>query len=305
MSQYAVTVDTGLAAKHRRQLDQVRNTIANTQDPETLYETQSVIRAELREYQDRCERFLERLKQDCAAAMASLQEVMTAVSSTECDHAKALKEDLRTLKVASQSGDLVAMQRAIHAAVSNISTRVDAMVRENSLTLAAIKDEVRVLQERLRTAESAKAIDEASGALNRSEFEQRLRRAVVRSRRILVPISKIQNYKELSATHSRQMLDDVLRAVYKRSKGTMGESADVGRWSDDVFTGIIDGSEQHPVRLSRELAAKLSTEYSILDGEQLCRVRLRVATCVATSTADDDADSVVAKIQKSIAALRE
>jgi len=302
MAQYAVAVEPALVLEHRRRLENLRTRVAGSAQPSALQELQAQVRAELRDYQDHSESALGKLKQEYASAVTSLQGVMSGLSLDDSDHLKTLKNQLGGLETAASSADLATLRRIVNTSVLTIRDQVEAIQRENSLKLLAIQDDLRILQVRLSTAESSAAKDDLTGALLRSEFERRIRKAIYRGDRVLIPISRIQNYDELAKSHPRPVLDEILRAVYKRYRGTFKQKTDVGRWNEDTFVAMVPQDQASVMGLSRELASRLFPEYTVLDGERLIRARLRINTCVVASSGAEEGDAILARIEKGLAA---
>lgn len=126
-----------------------------------------------------CETHLIGLNQEFTAALLSLHEVISSISTSD-GHEKRLTTELQRLDSLASVGNLQQLRTGVRAAVKTIGGCVEQMRREHELTIAQFKDDIRIIQRRMEHAEEEVAKDPATGAVNRAELEARVRRDMSR-----------------------------------------------------------------------------------------------------------------------------
>jgi GGDEF domain-containing protein len=291
---YAVEVNVSVAEKHRGSLREIRKQLLDHAGPESLMDTQPALRAELRDYRDKCETHLKGLNQEFTAALLSLHEVISSISSTDSQE-KRLTEELQKLDDLASVDNLQELRAGVRAAVKTIAGCVEQMRRASELTIAQFKDEIRIIQGRMERAEETAARDPATGAVNRTELEARVRRDMSHDAAVCLEIVKISNYRNLLSGHSQQLVDEAVLALYKRVRTQVGDVADIGRWREDAFVIKLICSRQDALRVSHELSLKLDGPYvCMLDGHRHT-LHLRIGIGVADFRASEDGEKFLAK----------
>lgn len=296
MSQYAVEVEHPLTERHRRNLESVRHLILGAQDPDALAETKSALRAELRDYRDKCGKELTALRQEFMATVTSLQEVMATVATSGNDWDQDLAAELKTLRKLVDSGDPEELRRGVASGIRTIAASVERMRHIMELTIAQFKDEVRVLQRRLHDVEASTAIDKETGALNRKEFEARVRRYVLRDGSVTLAFVKATNLADISRAFGSYLTGEAVCSMYKRLRVSVGDKADVGRWTDDVFAIVLTCGKEDAMRMSRDFAVKLSGTYVCMQEGAPTRLSVQTAIGIADCVASEDPDQFLSRV---------
>jgi GGDEF domain-containing protein len=293
MAQYAVEVKASVAEKHRESLRAIRTQVMEFAGPESLMATQPALRAELRDYRDKCETHLSGLNQEFTAALLSLHEVISSISSSD-SHEKRLTTELQRLDSLAGVGNLQELRAGVRAAVKTIGGFVEQMRREHELTIAQFKDEIRIIQRRMECAEATAAKD-PTGALNRAELETRVRRDMSHDAAVCLEIVKVSNYRDLLSWHGQQLVDEAIVALYKRLRAHLGDAADIGRWREDAFVAKLICSRQDALRVSHELSLKLDGPYICMLNGNRHTLHLRIGIGVADYPVSEDGDKFLAK----------
>lgn len=297
-AQYAVEVERPLAEAHRSNMEAVRHQILSITDARGLQETKSALRAELRDYRDKCERDLGRLRQEFMAALVSLQEVMSSAAGCENDHEKDLTVELQALQRLAATADPDQLREGVNQAVRNITSHVEKLRSQMELTVAQFKDEIRVLQRRLHDVEASTAIDPQTGALNRKQFESRVRKYVLTKGDASIAFIKAKNVADVERVYGSELAAEALSTMYKRLRVSVGEEADVGRWTAEVFAVKLVAAKSDAMRLSNDLARKLSGTYVCMQAGRPIHVALQAAIGVADCRASEDPDQFLARVEQ-------
>ena len=297
IAQYAVEVDPSITEKHREYLRVLRVRVMDAQTPEALLETQPVLQSELRDYRDKCGIHLTGLRQEFTSALVSLQDVMSTFCSSGKDQEKQLKEELNTLETLAASNDPDVLRRGVQSAVRAIAECVEQMKRQNDIVVAQFRDEIRTMQLRTEAVEASAALDPATGALKRSEFETRVRRAVLRDGPVCLVIVKTGNFRDLRSRHGQHLAGEALAGLYRRIREEFGEKVDIGRWSDDTFMIMLLSTKPDALKRTRDLSHRVSAPYVCVEDGHRYTLRLKFDIGIADFHASEDSDRFFAKAE--------
>ena len=295
VAQYAVDVDPSLTEKHRERLRMLAVRLRGARSPETLLETQPVLRSELHDYHDKCGIHLTGLRQEFTSALVSLQEVMSSFCSSGKDQEKHLKEELSTLETLVDVGDPDVLRRGVQSAVSAIAECLEQMKRENDIVTAQFRDEMRTMQLRMEAAEASAALDPCTGALKRSEFETRVRKVVHGDVPVCLLIVKTGNFRDVRSRHGQHLAVEALSALCRRIREEFGEKVDIGRWSDDTFMVTLLSTKQDALKRTRDLSNRLSSPYICVEEGHRYTLHLKINIGIADLHASEDSDRFLAK----------
>jgi GGDEF domain-containing protein len=296
MAQYAVEIETSLTEKHREYLRAIRVQVMGTGSPEALMDTQSALRAELRDYRDKCGTYLGQLRQEFTSALVSLNEVMSSLSSSGQDQQKHLKTELNTLETLAETSDPDMLRRGVQTAVKTIAVCVDQMKRENDIIVAQFRDEIRTMQSRVEAAEASASLDASTGALKRSEFETRVRRDVLRDGPVCLAIVKVSNFKDLRSRHGKLLAGEAILALYRRTREEFGPEVDIGRWRDEIFTVKLLCAKQDALKCSRDPARHVSGAYVCMEEGSRHTLQLKVNVGIADLQSCEEGDKFLARV---------
>lgn len=297
IAQYAVEVDPSITGKFQECLRALRGRVINAQTPEVLLQTESALQSEIRDYHDKCEIHLTALRHQFKVALVSLQEVMSSFCSSGKDQEKHLKEELSSLETLALAEDPDVLRRGIKAAVITIAACVEQMRKENDLVVAQFRDEMRTMQHRMEAAEISAALDTGTGALKRSQFENRVRRVVHQEERVCLVILKIGNFRDIRSRHGQHLAAESLAELFRRLREEFGEKADIGRWSDDTFMAVLLSPKQDALKRTREMGYRMAGPYVCVEDGHHHSLHLKINIGIADLHSSEDSDHFLAKAE--------
>lgn len=280
VSQYALDLDSDEAALFRRHLQVIEEQWSAASGPDGMEAAQASLRGELREYRDQLNRRLGYLRQQVDAGAQAMATFAAGVAANDADHEHNLKNHLDHLGEASQGADLGQMRHAIQKAVSEIHASMDQIRRRNSLVIANLQDEIRMLHQEFQSERRVLFTDPGSGAWTRQKIEGRVEELFRQEGPFCVLLIAVHNLKRLEQRHSQAVVDGALKAMIKRLHGLLGSETLVGRWDKQEFAAILADQAPGAISLSREATRKLSGTYSIQENGIAQEVTIQVATGV-------------------------
>ncbi|MGH9558173.1 MAG: GGDEF domain-containing protein [Bryobacteraceae bacterium] len=304
VSHYAIEVDPHETAALRDHIDQLGQRLSvATIHPDEFRAIQSSFRGELREYRDQVQQRLARMKTELEASATALAALAGTISCSGADHEKYVRRELERLNSAAQSsGSMEELRSRIRKTISEIGSSLDNMRRANEMTVAQLRDEIRVLHDQLQAERRALFTDPCSGAWNRQKIVERLEEMLRQPEPFCLVLIGIRNLKRIEQRYSRTVLEGTLKALLQRFRGMTGDAA-IGRWSDDQFAALLDIEPGGAMALSREAARKLSGAYSVQENGLAQEVLIEVTAGVLVRGRADDSNAFRKKLGQLASAL--
>jgi GGDEF domain-containing protein len=260
---YAVEVDPALATAFRDHLKGIEEQSLAAISVQQLHLVQSSFRGELREYRDKSNEQLVKMRREVESATAAMSIFADTVSSSGEDHEKEVANQLKILASATRSDDIREIRGSIGAVVTGIQSSVEQMQRCNQLVILQLQDEIRVLHQQFEQERKALFTDRSSGAWNRQKVDIHLDNVLRQNQPFCMLLIAVRNLKRIESQHSRTVFEGALQALISRLRAITGDEAVIGRWAEDQFVVIVDVPPGRAIPLSAEATRKLSGGYAI------------------------------------------
>lgn len=300
---YAVEVDTALAAEFRKNLKLIEDQTRSATTPEQLRSAQSSFRGELREYRDKSNERLNRMRKEMKNATAAMAAFAETVASNGISHEREVDNELRGLESTAQSSSLEEIRRGIGMAVCQIETSVQQIQRGNQLVVAQLQDEIRLLHEKIDEERKALETDRASGAWNREKIDAHIDNLLRQNRPFCLLLVWINNFKRIESQHSRTVVEGTLKALTERFIALAGGDAVIGRWAKDQFVAVLDLTPGHAIALSTEATRKLSGNYAVQENGLAQKVTLQATSGIIDRQGNVDSATFHQKLQQLAGAI--
>jgi GGDEF domain-containing protein len=260
---YAVEVDPALAVDFRKHLKEIEEQSLAAMSAQQLHSVQSSFRGELREYRDKSNEQLIRMRGEVDSATAAMSIFAETISSSGEDHKKEVASQLHSLASATRCNDIQEIRGGIGAAVAGIQSSVEQMQRSNQLVIVQLQDEIRVLHQQFEQERKALFTDRASGAWNRPKIDIHLDNLLRQNQPFCMLLVWVRNLKRIEGQNSRTVLEGTLQALTVRFRAITGDEAVIGRWTEDQFVAILDIPPGRAIPLTAEATRKLSGGYAV------------------------------------------
>jgi len=303
-AEYAVELDSVQAAELRQHLETLQKAAENAHQAEDFRAVESSFRGELRDYRDRAQDWLARMRSEMQGTAQALQSLADGLSSSGTGYEQQLNVDLQALRNAADGSNLAQIRATIKSAVASIALSLDQMQRANRLTVAQLHDEIRLLHREMDNERKALFTDPASGAWNREKINSRLEEILERGDAFCVVVAWLSNFKRAKGKSSQALIEGALKALVKRAHGILGRDAMLGRWDEDEFVVIVEAVTARAIALSTELSQRLSLRYVVQVDGVSCQLPLRVNTTVVDRSRDSDAAQFRERLKQVSVALR-
>lgn len=268
--QNAIELDATQAAHFRSQLQALRDKLQAGADARELASVQSGFDAELKDYCEKGNAQLKRLRKDVEAASAAMEAFASSVTQSELLLDAGIKRQLNQLNQTAASDNIEEIRGAIHTATAKIAASVDQMRTDNQLSIAQLKDEIRLLHQEVQAARRSKTTPppdaKPAEAAAPPAVDSRIAELVGKNSTFSVLLVVVRNLEGLGNVYSPAVLDTAIRNFQSRFETIFPPPAMVGRWAKDQFAAILETPSSDVMDMSREVVRRLSTPF--IENEQ-------------------------------------
>jgi GGDEF domain-containing protein len=243
LAQYAVDLEPELTAKHRGQLKELAASLSPTAGVAELTEARNTLRNLLREHRDLASKHLSDLHAELSSKAASLQQIFRAMTEGDGDHEQRLTSTLATLRGMAEDPRSGPLRDALIAASSSLSQSLEELKRHNQLTVAQFLMEIQVLHNRIECLQTAIAIDAPTQLASRQQIEECLQAAFTADAPFSLLLLRTRNLVLLRRQLDEAAMEGLLSAFAKRLRSCLRPEDPAGRWGDDQFVVILEGTQ--------------------------------------------------------------
>ena len=249
---YAIELDPASVAQFRAQMQALAQRLREV-STERLSDVQNSFEERLSNYQRSGQEYIQHLRDDMAAAAAALEAFTGSITETGTDLEAGVKRELEKLNKVAACNDIGEIRSGIRVATASIAKSVQEMQATNQLSIAQLKDEIRLLHREIEVARSRPQAEPVA-----AQFDDQMEELIRRKSPFSVLLVRIRNVDGLLNCYSRVVVDSALNALEMRFRSTLPEVAITGRRGNDQFAGILLATSAGVVALSREVMSRLS-----------------------------------------------
>ena len=145
--------------------------------------------------------------------------------------------------------------------------------------------------------------DHASGAWNRQKTNQRIEHLLQQNDPFCVLLVSARNLRRLERQYSSAVITDALRTLVQQFDSILGGEAMIGRWSEDVFSAILDMDPSSAMALSTEINRKLSMSFPVWTSGVAQMLTIETTTGIVDRRRDSDSSKFYRKLEQMAAAM--
>jgi GGDEF domain-containing protein len=238
--------------------------------------------------------------QNAAAAMKVFAETVTA-SGNDCD--LQLRQEVKQLEELAATDDIERIRCGIESTTGAIIRTYGELRRSHQLVVTQLQDEIRTLHQAMDNERSRMDRDHVSGAWNRQKLNERIERLLQQNDSFCVLLVSARNLRRLERQHSSAVMTDALRTLVQQFDGILGGEAMIGRWSEDVFSAILDMDPSSAMALSTEINRKLSMSFPVWTSGVAQMLTIETSTGIVDRRRDSDPSKFYRKLEQMAAAM--
>ncbi len=254
----------------------------------------ATVRGELRDYRDRAARYIDRMREELAAANNALNEILLSIEDGDAHSEDHLKEEIGRLRSIANSSNLAEVRSRVEQSAASLEKHAEQLRREKNAVIAQLKDEIRALHKAAEESKRAAAIDPRTGLCRRDEYEKLIRRSIVADEQFTVIHVWLQNLHPLGASYSQAIMDQALLAISKRLQNVVPPESVISRWRSDVI--CVTAPNVLAKRVAGEMLNSVGGKYICMEDGVAHTLHLHVVVTCAAVTVRQDADAFILKL---------
>jgi GGDEF domain-containing protein len=302
-AEHAIELDAREASDFRESLEALAARVQAADTSEPVLQVQDSFQMALRGYRDLTQTRIDRLRSEVAASAAAVAAFAGTIALHGDDHQVHMDAELERLRKMVAWDDLAEIRRGIQGVITGISEAVAHMQRSNQMTIAQLRDEIRILHQSMEAKRRAAATDVATGAWTRQKSGHRMRELLKEDEAFRVLLISVTNFKRVEGRFLAGAVENVLKELTSRLREIVGAEPPIGRWTENEFLVLLDLDAAGAMALSRDASLKLSADYSLPDGLGLKPVHLEVASGLVERAAGSDGEAFLKRLDQLSAAL--
>jgi GGDEF domain-containing protein len=244
-----------------------------------------------------------RLRKDLQNAAAAMKVFAESVSASGDDCDLQLRREVEQLDALASGDDIEQIRRGIEIAARAIVRTYGQLRRSHQLVVTQLQDEIRTLHQAMDNERSRMDRDHVSGAWNRQKLNERIETLLQRNDPFCVLLVSARNLRRLERQYSSAVITDALRTLVQQFDSILGGEAMIGRWSDDVFSAILDMDPASAMALSSDINRKLSSSFPVWTSGVAQMLTIETSTGIVDRRRDSDPAKFYKKLEQIATAM--
>ena len=302
-AEYAVELDPNSTEYFRQRLQLLDAQCGQASAPEHYNAVQASLRGELRNYRDQAREQMSRMRKDLQNAAAAMKVFAESVTGSGDDCELQLRQEVERLEALAASDDIEQIRCGIESATGAIVRSYSQLRRSHQLVVTQLQDEIRTLHQAMDNERSRMDRDHASGAWNRQKLNERIEHLLQRNDPFCVLLVSARNLRRLERQYSSAVITDALRTLVQQFDDILGGEAMIGRWSEDVFSAILDMDPSSAMALSAEINRKLSMSFPVWTSGVAQMLTIETSSGIVDRRRDSDPSKFYRKLEQMAAAM--
>ena len=302
-AEYVVELDPNSTDYFRQRLQLLDTQCGQASIPEHYNAVQASLRGELRNYRDQAREQMSRMRKDLQNAAAAMKVFAESVAGSGADCELQLRQEVERLEALTASDDIKEIRCGIESTTGAIVRSYSQLRRSHQLVVTQLQDEIRTLHQAMENERSRMDRDHASGAWNRQKLNERIERLLQRNDPFCVLLVSARNLRRLERQYSSAVTTDALRTLVQQFDSILGGEAMIGRWSEDVFSAILDMDPSSAMALSTEINRKLSMSFPVWTSGVAQMLTIETSTGIVDRRRDSDPSKFYRKLEQMAAAM--
>jgi GGDEF domain-containing protein len=301
--EYAVELDPHSTEYFRQRLQLLDAQCGNASAPEHYNAVQASLRGELRNYRDQAREQMARMRKDLQNAAVAMKVFAESVTVSGDDHEVQLRQEVDRLEALASSDDIEQIRCGIEFAAGSLVRSIGQLRRSHHLVVMQLQDEIRTLHQAMDNERSRMDRDHVSGAWNRQKLNERIESLLQRNDPFCVLLVSARNLRRLERQYSPAVMTDALRALVQQFDSILGGEAMIGRWSEDLFSAILEMDPSGAMALSAEINRKLSMSFPVWTSGVAQMLTIETSTGIVDRRRDSEPSKFYRKLEQIAAAM--
>ena len=291
---YALELDQDQTAQFRHHLSALADSLAGG-GWDRVDDSQTTFRALLRDYRDRCSRYVAALRDELARTARALEETLDSLNQSEGDHESTVRGAVVKLRRALLA-DPQSMAGIVNAAANSIENTMEEMRKQHQLILSQFMAEIRVLHKRIDTLEKAASVDELTRLSSRAEMTERIKLGATGGYCLL--LIGVRGLVRGEVLYGKTVGEELVAAFAKRLRNSIPRDACASRWSTEDFVVMVKLGKSEASTLAKGISQTLGGTYSCLSEGKAVRPVVEVSIAVLETSAEETPARILQRIDR-------
>ena len=267
-----------------------------------ITETEKLFEIELHTWSERAAQFYQEKTHDVREILTIVAKAAGKVAERDQRYAKQFGTLTEQLQGTAKLNDLTTIRQSLVTNVAELETCVTKMVRDGQESVADLRAQMRVYEDRLEEVERIASEDPLTGLANRRKLERQLELRSGQGRSFSIIYIDLNGFKQINDTYGHLAGDDLLKQFAGELRAAFRTTDVVGRWGGDEFIVLIDGDFRDAVTRIERIQKWVDGEYILTTESGPRKVQVSAASGVTSWQAGDTPTTI---LQRADAAMYE
>jgi diguanylate cyclase (GGDEF)-like protein len=278
----------------RENLLALRQHLNPQSDSKVVTETGEHLETELGAWSDQASRFYQEKTNELKEILSIVAKATGEIAERDDHHAKHFAQLTERLREANRMTDLTAIRSALSKSVTDISEYATGMAKAGQDSLAQLRSQLSVYEQRLQEVERLASLDALTGIANRRKLETSIESRIHQKRAFCVIYLDLNGFKIINDTLGHLAGDELLKQFAGELKTAFRPNDVVGRWGGDEFLVIVDGDLREAQTFTAKIEKWVNGQYA-LTGAQKPKVQLSAAVGACAWNPGESATDLIRK----------
>jgi diguanylate cyclase (GGDEF)-like protein len=268
----------------------------------TITETEKLFEMELRVWSERAAQFYEEKTDEVREILTIVAKAAGHVGERDQRYAKQFGKLTERLQGTAKLNDLTTIRQSLVKSVAELETCVTKMVRDGQESVADLRAQMRVYENRLQEVERLACEDALTGLTNRRKLERQLELRAAQGDVFSIIYIDLNGFKQINDTYGHSAGDDLLKQFAGELRAAFRATDIVARWGGDEFIVLLDGDFREASTRVQRIEKWVDGEYILTTESGPRKVQVSAASGVTSWQAGDTATTI---LQRADAAMYE
>ncbi len=174
----------------------LRDKLCPNADPGTIADTGKQVDEEIKKWGESASEYFQQTAHDVKEIMKIVAETTQAVGERDQQYARQFGEFAGQLAAIGNLEDLTKVRQSLMKSAQNLRSCVERMVQDGEQSIARLRGDLSVYQNRLEEVERVAAQDLVTGVTSRYKAERQIRLRIEGSRNLSIAIFDLDNFKQ-------------------------------------------------------------------------------------------------------------
>ncbi len=267
-----------------------------------ITETEELLEKELQTWSARAAHFYEEKTDEVKEILNIVARAASQVGERDRRYAKRFGDLTESLQATAKLNDLTTIRQSLVKNVADMQTCVTTMAKDGQESIADLRAQMSVYENRLEEVERIASQDELTGLANRRKVERQLELRANQGSPFCLIYIDLNGFKQINDALGHFAGDSLLKQFAGELRMAFRPTDVVGRWGGDEFIVLVDEDAREGEGRVERIRQWVAGEYSVTTESGPCKVQVAAAIGFASWQPGDTPTKI---LQRADAAMYE